>query len=542
MVTSYDKFNADMGVDVYQRHHSDVVINVSGVKFHTDRARLRNVSGYFRGMFRSILKERSSKEVVVSGPLGSELSPETMDLVLLFVNKKKIPLTADNIQDVLLASSYLDIGGLKLVCEKFLSDSLTSTNWVHNYRAANDMQLNLLHKHCMQYFVNNANKIRIRNLSYNELRILLETKSRAVESYKVFRAILHWVKCSSRNRRRYLEELLRFVDFGGIEVKYAHCHILNEKLIAESSDLDRKIREVLLRRKMFAVGTIRRGSCNIVVTYCPFNNHVVKYRIFEDNPRSVNRVAFAMSRHRLFGAGGFGSNSTALQIYNSETEEWEFLPSCLQHSRRYATACVVDDEKLFVIGGYSESADAPGTRASVEVFNIANDSCRKCEENGTVALSHGRMWHATVTKDRDIYVIGGSHRFEYTLKTCEVINADTYEVRTIASMSYGRRELAAVVFRNNIVAIGGLMGRHRLSSVEKYNADTDSWTFMPSMVVARHGHSGCIFDCKIFVVGGHGLSSVEYYDSETSLWTLLKTPRIPHMFTISVPAEEQHIS
>ena len=60
-------------------------------------------------------------------------------------------------------------------------------------------------------------------------------------------------------------------------------------------------------------------------------------------------------------------------------------------------------------------------------------------------------------------------------------------------------------------------------SVEQFDPQTNTWTALPNLLVARDSHSLVNMDGRLYVIGGwdgeQALSSVERYDEETKTWT-----------------------
>jgi N-acetylneuraminic acid mutarotase len=78
----------------------------------------------------------------------------------------------------------------------------------------------------------------------------------------------------------------------------------------------------------------------------------------------------------------------------------------------------------------------------------------------------------------------------------------------------------------NVLVIGGYGDRGHLSSVELYDAKTDSWIPQAKLGFARSGHTTTLLaNGKLLVVGGVGdagdLNSVELYDPGFNSWSNL---------------------
>lgn len=89
-------------------------------------------------------------------------------------------------------------------------------------------------------------------------------------------------------------------------------------------------------------------------------------------------------------------------------------------------------------------------------------------------------------------------------------------------MNEGRRALAAVSMPDGIYAIGGYNGKDYISSVEKYDIETDTWS-----VVCHLNSPKCTMTAvaspdaqSFFVIGGFNgtqLNEVEVYNTQTRL-------------------------
>lgn len=70
--------------------------------------------------------------------------------------------------------------------------------------------------------------------------------------------------------------------------------------------------------------------------------------------------------------------------------------------------------------------------------------------------------------------------------------------------------------------VGGFDDSLPLNSVEKYNLDTNTWTFISKMNCCRGGVGVCTMGKMIWAVGGHDgscyLNSAEFYDIQTDTW------------------------
>ena len=73
-----------------------------------------------------------------------------------------------------------------------------------------------------------------------------------------------------------------------------------------------------------------------------------------------------------------------------------------------------------------------------------------------------------------------------------------------------------------LYAVGGYDGSSHLSSVEKYDPRTYTWTLIPNMINRRVSMGVAVVKNTLFVVGGSDgamcLSSAESFNPEINLW------------------------
>lgn len=99
------------------------------------------------------------------------------------------------------------------------------------------------------------------------------------------------------------------------------------------------------------------------------------------------------------------------------------------------------------------------------------------------------------------------------------------------SLPTQRNAPSVVVYKNNIIAIGGSTPNVETASVVVYDFTTNSWSAFPSLNDARAGSSAVVYKDRIFVFGGSKqttsnspVGSVEVYGTETPEPTTTPTP------------------
>ena len=104
-----------------------------------------------------------------------------------------------------------------------------------------------------------------------------------------------------------------------------------------------------------------------------------------------------------------------------------------------------------------------------------------------------------------------------------VYDCNTDSWRSAAPSNNKHSYTAAVAWNGTVVVAGGYP---MTDSVEQFDPQTNTWTALPNLLVARCYHSLVNMDGRLYVIGGLGsdsdgeqvLSSVERYDAETKTW------------------------
>jgi len=110
-------------------------------------------------------------------------------------------------------------------------------------------------------------------------------------------------------------------------------------------------------------------------------------------------------------------------------------------------------------------------------------------------------------------------------------------------MKDSRRALSAVSLPNGVYALGGYDGEKYLSSVEKYDNETNQWVQVSSMLQKRCTLSSVSSnDCRyIYAIGGFNgsaLETVERYDVIIGKWEQIKNMNSKRFMHASVLIRE----
>ncbi len=238
--------------------------------------------------------------------------------------------------------------------------------------------------------------------------------------------------------------------------------------------------------------------------------------------------------------------------------QWEEQPP-LQVARR-ALAATISGDYLYALGG----VDAQGGYVnSVEFAHVLPDG-RLEPWQFTTPLPAGRIYHAAVAVQGELYILGGG---QGELGDNNTPVATVEKTRILASgqlsawqaapaLTTPRRGLQVVAHHDALYAIGGYNGSF-LKSVERAQVSTQgtlsSWRLEPQhAVVDRYIHSATQLGDALYLLGGHvqGSQRMSYGDVEMarigqngqmSAWNVEKTALRAPRFMASAFALGPHL-
>merc|ERR1719411_2176203 len=183
-------------------------------------------------------------------------------------------------------------------------------------------------------------------------------------------------------------------------------------------------------------------------------------------------------------------------------------------------------DTIFVAGG-SAKANAnfgPGLY-EMESWRVSQEEKVKPEWRIAGKMSEGRSFLGSAAVDGRVFMIGGCLNEDYS--TTEVWDPDTGTFQYIAKSLGKRDSQGQAVIDGEIYVVGGydnIKSRY-LKSLEKFSPQSNKWTKLPSMNLARRSPGVVNYRNRLFAVGGMGeeddLSSVEVFCPTSGDWRYL---------------------
>lgn len=231
----------------------------------------------------------------------------------------------------------------------------------------------------------------------------------------------------------------------------------------------------------------------------------------------------------------------------------------LQTARR-ALAATASGDYLYALGG----VDAEGRYVNTVEFTHVLPNGRLEPWQFTTPLPTGRIYHAAIAVQGDVYILGGgqgelgdNNTPVATVEKAHILAAGQLgEWHPETTLTTPRRGLQVVAYHDTLYAIGGYNGSF-LKSIERAQVSNQgalsSWNLEPQhAVVDRYIHSATLLGDALYLLGGHvqGAQRMSYGDVEMARiseqgqvlsWNVEKTSLRAPRFMASTFALGQHL-
>ncbi|XP_055868652.1 uncharacterized protein LOC106060986 [Biomphalaria glabrata] len=175
----------------------DFTVILTRTKFGCHKFLLAACSGFFRGLFRSGMKETELNCVTLE-----DISSETFDLILETLYTGHGVLTKENVIDIWRAAHQLQIIFLITECENFVIKSLSLENYIDYFQTSRFLNSETVSKTVWSFILKNANSFFTTTffleLPLSDVLNLVKSQHLEVNTENdVIKAILKWTECKS---------------------------------------------------------------------------------------------------------------------------------------------------------------------------------------------------------------------------------------------------------------------------------------------------------------------------------------------------------
>jgi len=514
----------------------DIQLSVGEFNLRSHRVVLAAASSYFNAMFTSDLKESRQDEVALYGVEFSALE----DLVN-FCYTGRIEINVDNVQNLLSASSLLQLANVKQACVQFLHRVLHPTNCLGIRSFADTYSCVDLVEAADVFAVKNFSEVarseEFLTLSPEEVVEMISREELNVRTEEeVFEAVSAWVRRDEDERKDFLPELLKNVRLPLISPQYLCDKVSCDELIKsnlacrdlvdEAKDYhlmpERRCKLQSTRTKprrcseaaglIYAIGGLTSSgeALSTVEAYDTLTGLWVP-----GLPMSTlrTRVGVTVLENKLYALGGFDGHKrlSTVECYDPQMKAWKAVTP--MNTRRSALGAVVLNGKIFVVGGY----DGHISLSTVECYSPASNMWSFMTPMSTLRSAAG------ITElNGKIYAIGG-HNGLSIFNTVEVYDPQTDTWSPSPPMSVRRCRVGVATLNGRIYVCGGYDGSAFLNTVECFDPETGQWSFATPMNTRRSRVAVVTLGGRLYAVGGYdgfsNLNTVECFDVLTNRWT-----------------------
>ena len=507
----------------------DVILEVEGRQLATHRCVLAANSRFFYTMFSNEMKE--SKQKLLSMKL---VSFESMSLILDYFYTREIVINDENVLELLNASSFLLVTPVKNACIEVLSKRLSIDNCFSIMQIAEQFGADELEKKAKDFIKLNffivMNNEEFVSISQEELVHFISSDDIQVEKEEeVYQCVLKWVEHKA-SRVAVLPELLKHLRQGSLPKGFLESELTKEpQLVAAKSHAVPPSKED--NKSKGTKGSEKSKSVKSAVEQ-QLRPSTEIHDIVIGVDTSTLREAFCydMSQNEILTLGDF--------------TEWQYHPQV-----------VVVGQTVYLVGGQKYNSESV-KRVSGLCFGDAKKMMSSAgvkmvlEWKAKAPFEEARLQASLVALGGLLYYIGGWNLSRVCTNTVECYDPERDEWNSCAGLNTARCKSGCVATENHIFIIGGgaTIRQKRdsmLSSVEKYNPEENSWSYVSPLKEAR-SHPNCVYwSGKIYAIGGIDNSLIqtlrcEVYSPVTDEWEAIAQLPYPNCgFNNAIIVEDQ---
>lgn len=420
---------------------------------------LATVSCYFQGLLRSDMKEVLENNVhigIVDEAVVNEL--------LNFIYSGEITITFENVKSLLHASDYLLIEELRIAILAFLkSSSILSNFWllfelVKSFSCLPEIKSDILQMICSDYWQISQSE-EFLEVTEEDMELFLSNDDIVSSETQMLESLIRWYKYSKAQRKGSLKNLLRLIHMSSIPDFYL-------KFLAEKEGID--------------------GLHS-------YSGHQLKAEsLLDDLKRTAHFYHLA-----IFGfTRDPDCPGNQLCYWLPFAGPWSYITS--SYSFAPATPLVFTGDALYLqMCQYNPKLVCFRNPLSFRFFS-QDGNFSPCPPTLTESTSTGTQDSTAVVLDGYIYFIGGILDNE-VCNSVQRYNVLKQSWKPMSNMQERRYYHSAVSYRNTYIYVfGGIKGigcinRIYKTTVERYDPQQDSWSYVASMLQPRRNGLACVY-------------------------------------------------
>ncbi|KAG8432414.1 hypothetical protein GDO86_016893 [Hymenochirus boettgeri] len=501
------------------------LLSSSGEIFQCHKAALAACSHYFKVMFTADMKEKSKKQIKISG-----IDHAILGALLNYTYTSQIRITARNVQSLLQASDQLHFVSVKEACEQFLVRHLDLDNCLGMHSFAEFHVCPELEKEARRLIVSRFEDVwrqdEFLEISFEKLVYIFSQNNLNVgKEEALLGPLVRWVAHDTQKRIECIPKLLGCIKIKIDDVYFQTSlelhkkHLLNENRIQSLLyySLRPQTKEFPKRSTatMFVVGGYYWHPLSEVHVWDPVSDDWIQGADMPDHTReSYSATCLGPN---IYITGGYRTDNiealNTVWIYNTERDEWN--EGCPMLQARYYHCSVTLGGCVYALGGYRKGA--PSKEA--EFY----DPLKKNWVSITNMIKG--VGNATACVLRDVIYVSGGHygyRGSCTYDKIQCFHADINEWSILAVCPHPEYGLCSIAFQNKLYLVGG-----QTTTTDCYDLERNEWTELSPTMERRMECGAVVMNGFIYITGGYSyskgtyLQSIEKYNTETDKWELV---------------------
>ncbi|XP_027135132.1 kelch-like protein 10 isoform X2 [Larimichthys crocea] len=441
----------------------DVVIKVGHVEFNAHKIILCRCTSYFRALFTGPWATSKKQIYTIPG-----VSPEMMHLIINYAYTNSVPVTKDNVVEVLEAADQFLVTGIVQTCFFFLEDRLCLKNCISIWRLLNMYHCPELRHKVLLYILYHFELVCVSQefleLPVQQLvAIIVNDHLKVKQENIVFEAVLCWINHLPDQRRGHMSVLLSKMRIGLMTTDF-FLNIMDNAMIKDNRE------------------------CMLIL-----NDAMTAFVDFRANRHSKYFCSSLMNRPRLPSAillvtGGKDNviYGTSLEVYDVQADCWVTVST--EGTRRAYHGAAVLDNFVYIIGGCTQH----DYLKTVQKFDLVS-----CTWQMMASMNYCRCFVSVAVQNGCIYAMGGYSGHAYC-NTVECYKPETNQWIMVAPMHEKRSGASSATLNGKVYICGGFNGCYSLRTAECYDPTTNWWTRISRMMTCRTGlgiaaYKGCIY-------------------------------------------------
>lgn len=443
-----------------ERRHCDIDIKIQNDIFSCHKVILSAASKYFDAMFSSGLQESRSKSIQLN-----DVSSGIFADILAFLYCGKDVIYSENVEDLLKASSLLQMACLQEQCESFLIDQICSENCLGLWLTAKSYICVKLQEATWPFILDHFEEVwendEFVKLSLEDLlTIIKDDDLRVSQEELTCQAALRWIR-ADETRQTKVGEIVPHLRLSQVGLDFLLDEIYSNPLIYKNDICMKIVRDAVKyqalpdRRHTFKASTAKlRNTCALTSLLVVIGRRqtsngvnvtdVVGYNTKDCKWYSLCSLPFDIGEEfstcpygdDIFVSGGTVKPDAFLR-FSAKQYKWCEKNSMIQGRYRHSMVAVKDS--VFCLGGYYF-----GTLRGIEEFDIGSNSWQTVGE-----LKHAVDAMSASVSGCKIFLFGGWLGFAEETNTIQCFDTITQTCSVIGNLPSPCKDSRAITFSKN---------------------------------------------------------------------------------------------